>query len=80
MVVSVDQAGGHHLAAHIQHARLALVGHAAVLCRQIGRGAHPQHGRAVGHQCTVLDFAALRIHGDQYVGIQGNQGHEAIPL
>jgi hypothetical protein len=46
--------------------------------RQVGRGAHPLHGGAVGHQGAIADLAALRIHGDEYIGVQGDQGHGVV--
>ncbi len=78
VVVRVDQARHDHSAAHVQHLGRAVVHHAAVLRRQIGRGAHPLHGRAVGHQGAVADLAALRIHGDEYIGVQCDQGHGVL--
>lgn len=78
VVVRIDQARHHHAAAHVQHLGRAVVHHAAVLRRQIGRGAHPLHGRAVGHQGAVADLAALRIHGDEYIGVQCDQGHGVL--
>ena len=80
VMMCVDQTGRDHLAAHIQHLGLTLVHHAAVLLGQICRGANPQHGGAIGDQRTVANLAALRVHGDQYVGIQGYQGHGELPL